>query len=353
MKIAEPKTPPRCSSDASVTAPADASTVAATAPAPAAAASAAAPAAATSKTELGFTLQTLIVTAVLVLAATGVTVGLLAVNSASSDDFEEAGKTGVYARCPAPNEVQDPELIGRGVAGVNKTFRDIKSDNIGCNPICATWEYYDPGRAAAGIGGPEGNGGVFSSNEGCFAPCYWQAKKGANTYRPDPSPSAYYFVANAGSALVYDDSNRAPGNAEVRFGVVYSETTAAGQRDQIRVSGTGREVVIYLPLNDNQRIPVGAYTHKPLLPTDGSSDRTTDPYYTNNYHGMGSHDISHFWEWHVDPKEEKCYVIDPTFPDNPTRIVCTSEQDWCVDSGYSGAPSDGGRPTAGGGRWGW
>ena len=119
------------------------------------------------------------------LAATGVGIGLLAVNSSSSDDFEEAGQTGVESRCPAPNEVQDPELIGRGVAGTNKTFRDIKSDNIGCNPICATWEYYDPGRAAAGIGGPEGNGGVFSSNEGCFAPCYWQAKKGANTYNPD------------------------------------------------------------------------------------------------------------------------------------------------------------------------
>ena len=333
MKITEPQTPPHCGRCRH-------SSYSPCSLAPAA------------KTELGFTLQTLIVMAVFALAAVGVSIGLLAVTSASSDDFEEAGQTGVEARC-APNEVRDPELEAGGVAGVNQTYREIASDTIGCNPICATWEYYEPGRAAEGIGGPDGNGGVFSSNKGCFAPCYWQAKRGPNTYEPDISPSAYYFVANAGSALVYDDSNRAPGFAEVRFGVVYAERAADGQRDQIRVSGTGREVVIYLPKNDNQRIPVGAYTHKPLLPTDGSSDRTTDPYYTNGYHGKGAHDISHFWKWHVDPKEEKCYVIDPTFPGNPTRIVCTSEQDWCIDSGYSKPVNQGGRPTSGGGNWGW
>ena len=179
------------------------------------------------KAEVGFTLQTLIVMAVFVLAATGVGIGLLAVNSSSSDDFEEAGQTGVESRCPAPNEVQDPELIGRGVAGTNKTFRDIKSDNIGCNPICATWEYYDPGLAAEGIGGPEGNGGVYSTaTKAASPPATGKRKKARTPIRPDNDPSAYYFVANAGSALVYDDSNRAPGNAEVRFGVVYSETTA-------------------------------------------------------------------------------------------------------------------------------
>ena len=285
------------------------------------------------------------------LVAVGASIGLIAITSSSSDDFEEAGQTGVEKRC-ATNEVRDPELEARGIKGINQTFREIEADTIGCNPVCATWEYYSPGRAAAGIGGPEGNGGIFSSNEGCFAPCYWAAKKGPNTYTPGREPSAYYFVANAGSALVYDDSNRAPGNAEVRFGVVYTQGIN-GLRDQVRVSGTGREVIIQLPPDGDQRIPVGAYIAKPLWSTDPDADRTTDRYYTDGYHGMGQHDISHFWEMYADPKEKKCYIIDTSFPGNPERIVCTSAQEWCVDSGYSKSPAEGGRPLQGGGTWNW
>ena len=285
------------------------------------------------KNELGFTLQTLIVTAVLVLVAVGASIGLVAITSSSSDDFEDAGQTGVETRC-ATNEVKDPELEARGVKGVNQTFREIEADTIGCNPVCATWEYYAPGRAAAGIGGPEGNGGIFSSNEGCFAPCYWAANEG--TYTPEDIPSAYYVVQHEGSSLSWDDSNRAPGVTEVRLGVVYTQWRydSSGARigssappDQIENNGQKRIQLLQNGRQSKVEIagtqPIGAYTGKPLW----------RKFYTgvNERHRLGDFDISYFWEVRADPKEEKCYIIDTSFDD---YIVCTSEQARCRDSNY-------------------
>lgn len=85
--------------------------------------------------QLGITLQTLIIMAVLVLIATGVSVVLVGVTRGANDGLENAGQTSSEAKC-------EP------------------------------WEIYDPDYAASGIGGPLGKGGVWSSGIGCVQACH-------------------------------------------------------------------------------------------------------------------------------------------------------------------------------------
>ena len=151
------------------------------------------------QTEKGFTLQTLIVTAVLVLVAVGAALVLVAINRSSSDDFEEAG-------------------------------------NVGLEGKCQTWEIHLATLEAAGHGGPEGHGGVFSSNIGCLAPCYWEITSygtgggsgyhhypGAYFVRNKPSTSAHQHV----SKLYYYDDNRPPAKNHIRLGVVNLRVAAS------------------------------------------------------------------------------------------------------------------------------
>ncbi len=156
-----------------------------------------------SHTERGITLQTLIVTAVLVLVAVGAAVVLVAINRSSSDDFEEAG-------------------------------------NIGIEGKCETWEIHLATLEAAGHGGPEGHGGVFSSNIGCLATCYWELSRVdtrvSHSFYTEQWWPGPYFVRNVNtpssapnnerwpfiSKLLYYDDNRAPIAYQVRLGVVYN-----------------------------------------------------------------------------------------------------------------------------------
>ena len=150
------------------------------------------------QTERGYTLQTLIITAVLVLVAVGAALVLVAINRSSSDDFEEAG-------------------------------------NIGIDGKCQTWEIHLATLEAAGHGGPEGHGGVFSSNIGCLATCYWEITNWVNTGYLE-YPGAYSvrnklllddngIIHKSGahphvSKLHYYDDNRAPAENYIRLGVV-------------------------------------------------------------------------------------------------------------------------------------
>ena len=65
------------------------------------------------------------------------------------------------------------------------------------------------------IGGPEGKGGVFSQNIGCFAPCYW------DYIPPDPQTVDPSVVNSTLSTLTYYDDNRLPIVRQVRLGVNY------------------------------------------------------------------------------------------------------------------------------------
>ena len=354
MKIAEPKTtPPRCSADTSAAATAHATS------APAASAPA-------GKTELGFTLQTLIVMAVFVLAAVGVGIGLLAVNSATSDDFEEAGQTGVEARC-APNEIWNPELESRGIGGPDSQG-GVKSKQVGCEPYCGTWEFlstganengeYEPAESPAAarqssIGSPEGNGGVYSQNIGCFAPCYWGFTWTGNAkQRPKASD-----VKGNQSSLIYYNDNRFPVVQQVRLGVNNRRSTADPSTDATIYADSSqwkffrRRTDLNIneghagnrfPLPDNK--PYIQTTSQsssgntvaggsPLTPTLKSRYPTvfipnwqstgTDPGGTNRNSTTWEDEN---WEVRADPYNKVCTIVNITLDD---QVVCSSEWDNC------------------------
>ena len=332
-------------------------------------------------TEVGFTLQTLVVTAVLVLVAVAASLGLLAITSASSDDFEEAGSTGVAARC-APNEVWDQEYEARGIGGPDSQG-GITSRRVGCKPYCGTWEYFTAGKNNKGeytqadpsvakqsnIGGPDGNGDVFSQNTGCFAPCYWSYKHGRATWRPGPN----VMRANT-SSLQYIDDNRAPEIRQVRLGVNYRRSTTDPSTDAANLRSTSNPGGTFVAGNrqdlsfrhqvarneDGKRyiqtrykpsgIDAGAGsqwapgtpmtpTLTALLPTvfepnfrsrggdpaevegQGPLDRNGGPWEDEN------------WEWRADPVKKECTIVNlhPNPGDDP--LVCSSEWENCAARG--------------------
>lgn len=85
----------------------------------------------------GITLQTLIVTAVLVLMAVAAGVVIVAITNSASDDLERAN-AGIESQC---NEVEvfDPILAARGEeGGAGGTDADtVKGSDEGCIPVCA------------------------------------------------------------------------------------------------------------------------------------------------------------------------------------------------------------------------
>ena len=153
----------------------------------------------------------------MLIAAAAATV-LWSVNRGASDNAAEAGRVGTEASC-APNEVIDIDLKSKGRKGSNRILdAEITADAIGCYPVCGTWEYYDPGLAAAGTGGPDGNGGIYSSDIGCFAPCYWNHDLAENAERPVSSQTPIAL-----DGLSYYGNNRPPEGTQVRLGVNHAK----------------------------------------------------------------------------------------------------------------------------------
>ena len=296
-------------------------------------------------TELGFTLQTLIVMAVFVLAAVGVSIGLLAVTSASSDDFEEAGKTGVEARC-APNEIWNPELEGRGIGGPDSQG-GVRTSQVGCETYCGTWEYlstganengeYEPAESPAAarqssIGGPDGNGGVYSQNIGCFAPCYWSYVNG------NSRPEAQNGVIENNTSLQYSDDNSPPGIKQIRLGVNYwrddpSTTSIHWMSDlqpHFRSNNLDGKPFIVARNGQGNAIVSGKLPLTPALlqyaPTvfkPNWRSRGTDPGGTARNGGSWEDEN---WEVRADPYNKVCTIVNITLDD---QVVCSSEDDTC------------------------
>jgi len=82
----------------------------------------------------GITLQTLIVTAVLVLMAVAAGVVIVAITNNAQDDLEDQ-TTNIDSRC---NEVEifDPVVASRGAKGTNGTNGIVEGSDIGCIPVC-------------------------------------------------------------------------------------------------------------------------------------------------------------------------------------------------------------------------
>ena len=210
--------------------------------------------------ESGFTLQTLIITAVVVVVAIGVGLLFIALTNRSSDDLEAAGRSGTEAAC-APHELLDAGFVRRGIGGPNSAG-GVESKAVGCKPYCATWEFgasfdgyeYEPGGSgpSSPFGGPDGKGGVFSSNVGCFAPCYWEIGtpdqvrlrhrsligvriQDDAVSRDNPPKTEMGFVLgsweNPDSRLRYYNDNRPPDAGVIRLGVTYRRILDREQLD--------------------------------------------------------------------------------------------------------------------------
>jgi len=96
--------------------------------------------------ERGITLQTLIVTAVLVLMAVAAGVVIVAITNSASDDLEEQ-TTSINPLCNGV-EVYDPLLASSGNEGQNG---GNTSDTIGCIPVCV-WSVGGADDSTIGVG---------------------------------------------------------------------------------------------------------------------------------------------------------------------------------------------------------
>ena len=141
----------------------------------------------------GITLQTLIIMAVLVLIAVGVSVVLVGITQGANDNLEGAGNASSEAKC-------EP------------------------------WELYDPEYAAAGIGSPTGKGGVWSSGIGCISVCYARF----NDEQTDPGLPATSLNA---IILSYEDEATMPRNLNVT--VASLEFSRRDRLTQPLVPGSG------------------------------------------------------------------------------------------------------------------
>ena len=120
--------------------------------------------------ERGITLQTLIVTAVLVLMAGAAGVVIIAITNNANDNLE--------------------------------------NQNAGIESRCEKWEIFDPSLDAAGRGGD--NGGIDSSAIGCVRVCYIESPTDAATPAAAPSTSP----VNTGAKIV-DKDNKDSEGAEI------------------------------------------------------------------------------------------------------------------------------------------
>jgi len=112
-----------------------------------------------SVSDRGITLQTLIVTAVLVLMAVAAGVVIVAITNSSSDDLEEQSPD-LEGRCTG-TEIYDPILAAAGVEGEvvgttvifqgNARPVNVKGSAVGCIPVCF-WIEPDGGEERIGSG---------------------------------------------------------------------------------------------------------------------------------------------------------------------------------------------------------
>jgi len=251
----------------------------------------------------GFTLQTLIITAVLVLLAVAGGVIIAAITGSASDDLE----------------AQQPSLEGR----------------------CAPWEFHDPVLAAVGGGGGEeftefrynptsntpqatpGNGGYTSSGIGCFAPCYVEREiRVARVHTLDdlmePVQVTDYdtgtrmMVEAKHSYIKFKTDNSFPAHSEYRIGVTYFKGGAgdSGNTELMNVNYEHFDIqnphdgVTYVP---NQRLKDATRGS-----TNGYAWRWDGPYGSNpNVYPVGTN-------------------VPPTDQGSTLSIKVTTDGDGCV-----------------------
>ena len=331
--------------------------------------------------ESGFTLQTLIVTAVVVVVAIGVGLLLFALTSSSSEDLEDAGRRGDDAAC-APNEALDAVYVRRGFGGPEGRG-GVRSKSVGCKPYCATWEFvaelsedgekYVQGSLAllAGkepIGGPDGAGDVFSSNIGCFAPCYWEnVGSGGRMHHTqltgedyiasdnsdaNPGQTARGLTSgpiNPSSRLRYYDDNEPPEAGVIRLGVTYRRVVDPNQGTDFMETELNRTDSDVKPFYTDEYVAELGYTGgvnnapgtrlSPEQIARGVPTVHEPNWYSPRNNVLASSEWGRFntygededWEVRADPENEVCEIVyTPT-----DRLICSSDNESCRESNIS------------------
>ena len=286
----------------------------------------------------GITLQTLIITSVVVILAIAVSFTLFAINAGSSEDLEAAGQTDAGGTSCAPNEIFDSNYKSQGLGGP-QNVGGVESSEIGCRPHCETWEFMTAGPNDDGeyeltkdwlritqdnVGGPEGDDqNVFSSRKGCFAPCYWHLDAVNNV----PTPGN---VRLSTSSLRYDAENRVPGVNEVRLGVAYwrGTRTDRGYVDadvalagDVSYARDGKPIIYRLYVDNNPGKPLPTALINAGLPT----------VFRPNWISYGARNGANWqdedWEVRADPESETCEIVNTA---RNNELVCTSARDNCA-----------------------
>ena len=198
--------------------------------------------------EKGITLQTLIVTAVLVLMAGAAGVVIIAITNNAQDNLE--------------------------------------GQNTGVESRCEPWEIFDPTLDAAGRGG--GNGGIDSSASGCVRVCYVRFTPAAWT---DPTGEDDFKIAGTSGAAVGLTGTKSPTTAEL----VLSRSNIF---DDSRTAPTGSNAAdITLPVNNTRGVDFNGNADDEITLTIKSINSETT---LNNY------------EIEVAPNQRYCRVWNTT-----------------------------------------
>ena len=166
----------------------------------------------------GITLQTLIVTAVLVLMAGAAGVVIIAITNNAQDNLE--------------------------------------GQNAGIDSRCEPWEIFDPTLDAAGRGG--GQGGLDSSASGCVRVCYVRFTPAAWT---DPTGPVSFTIAGTSGNAVDLTGTKAAATAEL----VHSRSSIF---DDSRTAPTGTNAAdITLPVNGERSVDFNGDTDEEITLT--------------------------------------------------------------------------------------
>ena len=131
-------------------------------------------------------LQTLVIAgfALLVLLQVASTLVIVLTDDGGSTASPQSAAAPPAANTPSRQAAPDPAGSPTSTTtadGAPTTASSALVDPVSEDDACQPWEVFDPDTEAAGFGGPEGLGGVWSSLVGCVRVCYAQTWWGAAT----------------------------------------------------------------------------------------------------------------------------------------------------------------------------
>ena len=178
--------------------------------------------------ERGITLQTIIITAVLVLMAVGAGVLILALANRSSDDF--TGQTTNLGRDCNRVEILNPAYKQLEAMGANLDGR-AEGSAYGCVPVCVWKDVSDNGEAY----GTVDLGDEFAVEQPAVSPI----KQAAAT----DTPNNNYLLVSPTSIFTYEEATSTRGAWKIDFEDGIAEIRLNGSKTECRPHDAGGQVL--------------------------------------------------------------------------------------------------------------